>query len=96
LAAFGIGGQPTPLLGDFAHRITESGILWPERFRHTLARLSVGSALFRRHGHDTALFVGRIPTAQRSGGHRLCRVRRQHYTRFVDTGFSTFVRDLIP
>lgn len=51
-AGLGISGQLTPLSGDLAHRVTESGIIRPEGFRHSLARLSVGSALFGRHRHQ--------------------------------------------
>ena len=53
-AGFRIGGEPTPLRGDLAHRVTEAGIVRPERFSHTLARVCMCSALFRRHGHDRA------------------------------------------
>jgi hypothetical protein len=51
------------LRGDLAHRVTESGIVRPERFSHTLACFCVCQALFGRHGHDRTPFGRSIENA---------------------------------
>ena len=57
-AGLGIGGEPTPLRGDIAHRLSKTEMALPERFSHLIACLRVRSVLFSRHRHIGLFYSG--------------------------------------